>query len=291
MMKRVTSMNPVTYIVLLIVACMLGCDKPVADKLSDQQNRSQAHVDSANLYYQRGQLVVASREARTALELNEYLVEAYYVLAMINRDAGYYEDTAYLLEEAIEISEDVFPFQTPVIRLLIETTLKIGDEEEVTRLLSDPRIVAAVDSPVLLAICQAKLKLLQNSASEAIHLLNSMDYRSAPKPVQSRFDMTRGQAYKMINDNVASEVAYMQSIDLDPSNTEAIVALADLYQGLHRMSQAEDLLTEALYRLQNTDILTADRRRILKKLRLVLIKQGRTKEAMTYSFLMDEQED
>lgn len=270
-------------LLILVISCG---DNTKAPPITPKA-RSEQHLSSATSYYDQGQLAAASREAEIAISINNENMAAFQLLAVIYNDLGYFTNTIYVLLEAEKLLKGEAQLGEDMETLLIEAQLESGQVESAINRLEYEETQSALDKDIKV-IFRARAEMLKQNYEQALAILDEAEVISAQKNIQSTYYTVKANTLKMSGNRILAEQMYRKAITIDMNNTKAALALADLLQLQDQLSEAEDILSEALYRLPSTDFITIEKLNVLKLLRLVLVKQGRMGEAMAYSQLMEE---
>ncbi len=237
------------------------------------------HVKQANSYLKSGQYRAANIEARNVIQKAPEQAKGFILMAKILVDLGQYKSALAVLDQAPEqTNNDKYTV------ILLEALLGRGKfatamtELDTNSSFSDAQPVQA--------------KLLKARA----HIgLKEVDQAREIYQILSNQDATNQQALLGLADTaiLANELETAESLllkadELDSNNIDIGLLQAKIAIARLEFSTAEDHLSDALIKVTNSDTITPEKATILSALAEVLVKQGRSAEALIYTQILAE---
>ncbi len=237
------------------------------------------HVKQANSYLKSGQYRAANIEARNVIQKAPEQAKGFILMAKILVDLGQYKSALAVLDQAPEQTNN-----DKYTAILLDALLGRGKfatamtELDTNSSFSDAQPVQA--------------KLLKARA----HIgLKEVDQAREIYQILSNKDATNQQALLGLADTaiLANELETAESLlvkaeELDSDNIDIGLLQAKIAIARLEFSTAEDHLSDSLIKLNNTDTITPEKATILSALAEVLVKQGRSAEALIYTQILAE---
>lgn len=276
-----TFMKPTTLIktwlqllLLLSLSLVISCEQS-----SDRKTALiDIHIKQANAYLKSGQYRAAAIEARNVIQKSPESNQGFLLLAKVLLELGQHKNALTILEKA--------PSNTTQDSTFIFT--------------------------------QAKAFIGRQKHQSALTLLNEHANLENTHPLE--YKRLKAQTHTSINDLQTAKGIYNELLALDNNNTDAFTGLAeiaikekDFEQANNYLAEldalapqlaetgilkakislisldlesAENHLSDTLTKLKSADIITPQKATILKILSEVLVKQGRSAEALIYTRLL-----
>lgn len=263
---------------IFIVLLMLGgvsCGDDQQEKIADLQR----HQNSAKIYQEQGQLKAAILEAKKMIQIDPESSQGYLQAARIYNQIGAYSATQKLLEDQLKKMPDVatelaesYLGNKKYLTALNTLSAYPADKKNKEDVQRQARIAAMANfylgeaaeyAKSIEAFTQAGGDVLERKYIEGSVLLS-----------QGRAD----EAQKIIKD----------VLDIKPENEKALILSGAAFAAMQDFDKAESALTKALSLLPTTDIMSAERVKVLSQLTEVLVNQGRSGEAYVYQKILAE---
>lgn len=262
------------FIAVLLLSLM-ACQDDKQEKAVDLQR----HQNSAKVYQEQGQLKAAILEAKKMIQIDPESSQGYLQAARIYNQIGAYSATQKLLEDQLKKMPEV-------VTDLAESYL--GNKKYLTALNTLAAYPADQNNAKELQ-SQARIAALAN-----FYLGETAEYNNAI----NKFSQAGGDPLerKYIEASVLLQQGDAQGasnilksiLDAQPENEKALILSGAAYAATQEFDKAESVFSKALGLLPTTDIMTAERVKVLSQLTEVLINQGRTGEAYVYQKILAE---
>jgi tetratricopeptide (TPR) repeat protein len=263
---------------VLLTAILTGC----SDTSTDNNSKVDELLIRAESYAQQNQYRAAIIEARNILQQQADNQAARLLVADINIELGNPRNAIAALEPVAKNSS------SEVVLTLAKAYLLMGKANSAEKTLSSlnaSTLTATQQTQALIAkatLTAQKGKLDQASqyAEQALSTANlSTALEQEARLLQVKITMANNKAS-------SAEALLDQLIDDHSGFADALSLKARFAYQQDKLDQAEDLLSKALISLDQTDIITNQRIKILRSLSHILAKQGRPAEALVYSKLI-----
>ncbi|MEJ2755674.1 MAG: hypothetical protein P8104_07550, partial [Gammaproteobacteria bacterium] len=297
-------LQKVFYPILFVSCLLVGCgDDKRANAPATQQDVTT--LERAADYQEAGQYRAAFIELRKAAG-NKALtvVERRRVLLAQARwflSLGQYRRALSILSTVPEANQN-----SDILQALLEGYLgagKLGSAEELLngteaeripqsqRLLSRAKIAFARRHPLETIRYLRQLEALMASwdVGENVSPASETLDTTLTKTLQAEIAVVWTMAELALNHVVEAEAKLDLALQNDPDSVPVLLAKAQVYGHLGEFEKAEDLLSDALMRLPETDLMEPQKVRVLTALVSILGAQGRTSEAVVYSRILAEQ--
>lgn len=258
-------------IVIILMLFLQSCSENASTK-----DNHQRHLRAAEAFYHQGQMRAAVVEANNAIDQNADDGKAHLLLAKIYNDIGSYQEAS----EFIEIHLKQFP---DLIHELIRSYYYRNKLVSIASLAKSAKIDSLDNATQIKTQKYLALSFLQ--LGETDQYLKSLNKIRELNSAANEVEFIEAYALTLANDleNAEAKLKHLLVEDLD---FDAVILLSLLYIDENRLQEAEALLTKLLLKLPATDVVTAERLRILTLMVDVLIGQGRTSEALVYQRLV-----
>ncbi|RYY77045.1 MAG: tetratricopeptide repeat protein [Gammaproteobacteria bacterium] len=259
----------INILVVVFLLATVSCSK----SKNDIDAETARHLKTAQMYADQGQIKAAIFEVKKAIQLDAKNTQGYVQLAKIFNGIGAYSTTQTLLEGVIKDMPGVS------IELANAYTGNKKFQSAIDMLKAHP--VNALDdknySRWLIALATANA-----------YLGNDAEYKdAATKLAATKGDPLERQMlevnYLITHRQLDEADAILEKlVQTNPDNTNALILRGQIALVKQDYPSAEQSLTKALSLAPDTDIMSADRIKIFTLLTEVLVRQGRTSEAMVY---------
>jgi len=262
------------FILMLMLACF-SCRDNQQEKIADLQR----HQNSARIYQEQGQLKAAILEAKKMIQIDPNSSLGYLQAAKIYNQIGAYSATQKLLESLVKKMPDVATelAESYLGNKKYRTALNTLSEHPATKSSSEDmqrqaRIAA-----------MANFYLGENEAyTKSLNQFTELGGDSVERQyIEANVLLSQGQP-------VEAQKILKSILESKPENEKALILLGAAYAVTQEFDKAEAHLTKALGLLPNTDIMSAERVKVLSQLTEVLINQGRSSEAYVYQKILAE---
>ena len=265
--------SKIKFLLFFLFAFVSGCGPSTGDKNKEYQR----YEKSANSYFQSGQLKAAVVEAHNMIRQQPENINGYKLLSELYLEMGAYEYVRELLtKKLVDFPSMVIPlaradFESRKFRSCIE--------------LLDKYPIPKTDNKNY--ISQIKLKAM---AHIELGEINKLEYDLGELQVNrvQQSDIDTINAYKFMSIGEFNQAISLLKPHLNAvsNKSELLLLLANAEARMGELDKSEGYLTLALSSLKNTDVITADRSKILSQLIEVLIKHGKSAEAYVYQKLL-----
>lgn len=259
---------------IIAASLLIGCDNSTQEK-AIQADR---HQRAAANYAEQGQYRAAVLEAKNAIQLQPSSAKGYAVLGELYNQVGGYSAAKDLLEPKIETM--------PELALPLATAyLSLGKFQSIINLLSPLAIPSDSESAInqLSLLGRAYLAIGDQSKFDTVlKKLAAIDGGD----IENNY-LLAGQLLSAGKHEQASEYL-AASLTEAPDHFKSLLLQAELLLLQEKTDESEKLLIRALNRTKNADVMTVDRASVISQLINVLLKQGRSAEAMTYQKLLGD---
>lgn len=279
-MKSITLKLGLAAFILLSLGLMQGC----SNQTENNEAAIALHLKRSNAYMKQGQYKAAIIEAKNALQKQNDNIEARILLAQINLDLGSAKNAADLLKDFVSATNP------DAVLLLAEAYINQGKAN------SAAKTLGLIDSTTLNSNQQAQTLLIKTKVaiqSQDIelakrHLSQLRNLQGINTELSQEVALTDIRLNFSLQQTAEAEQALNQLLEQYPTHTDALILKARVAYAQNKLEEAENLLTEALGTLSNTDIINNTRIQVLRNLAHVLTRQGRSVEALTYTKIIAE---
>jgi tetratricopeptide (TPR) repeat protein len=255
-------------LVLLLSSCAEKSSAPQFEKL----------LTRSDAYRSQGQYKAATIEARNAIQANNKAIEGYLALARVYNDLNQAFATIQLLE-----SRDLNN-NPEAILLLSEAYIAKGKNRSARDLINSLPEQAGAKHKITIHLQLAEIALATGDFKAAEKEIKQAE-EIKPNNVKSKILSAR---LAIAQQDLDKAKTILETIAETDQNAEALQIKAFIAYHRKQLDQAEEMLTEALIMLPQTDTLTPRRASILRQLTHVLTLQGRSAEALVYTKLLSE---
>lgn len=270
----------------LAVFLNLGCDGA---------SRSQAdmvalHEKQASTYIAAKQYRAAHIEARNVIQKSPQSPSGFILLAEISNALGHYKDALEILETVDAADQE----STRYLTVKLEALIGRGKYQTASELLDLPGTSNALDK-VSFTLFQGKAALglaefeeADNAYRQALELGEQETDARRKKYVMTEALLGLAQI-ELAGNNYTSATAYLDQIAaLDPDKVHAYILRAQIEIANGDIESAESILSEALLHIRDGDSISPEKAYVLRNLSEVLVKQGRSSEALIYTQVLAE---
>lgn len=278
MHSRLRALKPLVVAVSIACFSLTGCSKQ-DDNTSEGE--AQQLLSRAQSYQMQGQYRAAVIEAKNALQKDPKNPAAQVLIAKIYSELG---DT----KQALSILEKADTAKNGELYLAhLEALVERGKGQTALEQINKPPSDLTVEQQEFVSLYKAKALVLTGDVSHASSLYQKL--RSSHSE-QIQLAAATGQAAIAFQaNNIAEANSILDAILVKaPKETDALVLKAAIAYKIKDLDTSEELLTQALIGLPNTDLLTVKRATVLDSLINVLTLRGRTAEAMVYTKMLAE---
>ena len=236
------------------------------------------HIKQAESYIKSGQYRAATIEAKNVIRKAPRSNEGFILLASVLIELGQYKNALVVLDQA--------PTNTPVDSKYVITKMKA--------LLGRGKFQSALDTlknqSDVIKQNPAEFSLLEAQALTGLGLYAKAQqlYQQLIDQQQNTIEALAGLADLSIQQTDFEQAdKYLDQIDqLAPDNVKAGLFRAQISLASQNLEAAESYLSDTLTKLKDADTLTPQKAGILQVLSEVLVKQGRSAEALIYTQLL-----
>lgn len=259
----------IPLIIIVILLLSVGCSKSKSDIAAETAR----HLKAAQAYVDQGQLKAAILEAKKVIQLNPADPQGYSQLAKIFNGIGAYGTTQTLLEPKVK--------EMPSVAVDLANAY-IGSKK------FQSAISLLNSNPVDAAELKEYQQWLAALATANAYLGNEAEFKDAlNKYVSAKGDIAEQQMlevnYLLYQNKVDEADAVLEKIiATNPDHIRALSLRGQILMLKQLWEPAEKLLSKALSLAPDTDLMNADRIKILTLFTEVLVRQGRTSEALVY---------
>lgn len=261
-------------LLILMMSCF-ACRDNQQEKLADLQR----HQNSAKIYQEQGQLKAAILEAKKMIQVDPANSQGYLQAARVYNQIGAYSATQKLLEGQLKTMPDVatelaesYLGNKKYLTALNVFSAYPADKNDSKNLQRQARISA-----------MANFYLGETTAySNALNTFTALGGDPLERQyLEASVLLAQGQVEE-------AQKALKAILDAKPDDVKSLILLGTAFTTLQAFDKAESNLTKALGLLPATDIMGADRVKVLSQLTEVLINQGRSSEAYVYQKILAE---
>lgn len=259
----------VNVIVVAIMLTAVGCSKSKNDIAAETAR----HLKAAQTYVDQGQIKAAIFEAKKTIQLDPKDPQGYIQLAKIFNGIGAYSTTQTLLESRIK--------EMPSVSVELANAY-IGNKK------FQSAITTLNSNPVNTSDIKSYQQWLDSLATANAYLGNEADFKDAlNKYIAANGDAVEQQLlqvnYLLFQNKLDDADAILEKIiTTNPDNVRALTLRGQIFVVKQQYESAEKLLSKALSLVPDTDLMNAERIKILTLFTEVLVRQGRTSEALVY---------
>lgn len=264
--------------ITLLAFSIAACDQ--LDTKNTQQETS-GILDRAESYLSQGQYRAATIEVKNAVQKDPGNTEARIIMARIGLKVGQPKSA---IEQLKQIPTPSAESNLLLAEAYIKSKKYYSAEEVLNNEASALKDFNAFKFHILSAENSLGLNRLKESES---HLKTASSLVANSPENQTQASLIYSRYYVAKNDIENAKKEIDKALALEKSS-EALLQKGALLYKENKLEQAEDLLTNALLELKNTDVITPLRIQILEGLIRILSKSGRSSEALIYSKLLAE---
>ena len=261
-------------LLVLILSCFACGDSKQA-----KEAELARHQASAKMYQEQGQLKAAILEAKKMIQIAPDDSSGYLQAARIYNQIGAYSGSQKLLESQLKKMPEV-------ATELAESYL---DNKKYRTALNTLSTYPADKADNENAQQQARIKALASfylgDDAEYVAAINRFTELGGD-PIERQYieaTVLLGQDHAEAAQKVLKGI-----LDVKPEAVKALILLGSAYAATQQLDKAESSLTKALGLLPNSDIMSAERVKVLSQLAEVLINEGRSSEAYVYQKVLAE---
>lgn len=243
---------------------------------------AEIQLKQAESYKRSGQYRVAFLNAQKSLRNNPSNPDAHRLLASILMEFGQYSHALSVLDKAPEEGQD-----TKFIFTKAEAFIGAGKYSSAILLLNNSENVKSLTPQrYKLTLAEARLGLGRLTSAKNTYQEIIKDYPDNEEAIMGLTNV----ALQQNNLELATKLLSNLDSDLSTKNAAEIGILqAALAIKKNNLESAETFLSRSLIKLKTTDIITPQKAAVLSSLSEVLIKLGRTNEALIYTQLLADQ--
>jgi len=237
------------------------------------------HVKQANSYLKSGQYRAANIEARNVIQKAPEQAKGFILMAKILVDLGQYKSALGVLDQSPEQSNN-----NEYIAIRLEALLGRGKfATAIAELENNPSFSDAQPIHAKLLEARALIGLKEVDRAREIYQILSNQDANNQKALLGLADTAI-----LANELETAESLLLKAGELDSENIDIGLLQAKIAIARLDFSTAEDHLSDSLIKLTNTDTITPAKATILSALAEVLVKQGRSAEALIYTQILAE---
>lgn len=267
MTQAMTYKKSLLPFVLALATLVTGCS---GDKDALRQTKASEYLAHAENYRQRGQYKAAIIEIRNALQQDAENDSARLALAKIYNELGQGRAT-------IELFSATTPLTRDQALTLTEGYLEQRKYYSALDLLRDNESRLNLSNDKTAIMLRARALIGSGDLDTAEVLLQQLDAKDIQVAIHlARIDWLRGN-------HDASKARLDALLQQHPENVEALSERARIAEHEGDLLKSEDLLSEALINLPQTDTLLPNKGEVLQRLMTTLTKLGRSNEALVYA--------
>ncbi len=271
----------------LCLAMLCACEKNTAPA------NAQQHQQSAQRYFQQGQIQAAIFEAKNALKADSENVAAHQLLGQALLISGTPLAAIKQYQQALTLTQQTFE-KCASENFLASAYLQMGQAAEAATFLqadcSDaaPQVERQLHRAEL-GIAQAPNNPTAFIATDITQALNAL-LANAPAKLSARIHILLAQIALLDNTdserfNVA-EKAVSAALTVDTESSDALIWQGHLRLAQQRYAEAENSYAKALLQLQGYDVMTHARFLALEGMVKALVGQNKTNEALRFNQMM-----
>lgn len=279
-MRQTTNSRSQSLLFIALICCLslLGCDQESTNQGENNTVDIDSHKVRSEAYIERGQFRPAMIEARNIIQKQPSSNEGYVLLARIYNVLGQGQPAIAVLEnEAITDRDNEY-----WITLAHAYHLRGKYQSSEDLLNKQPELANTHQQQYFLL--KAKNASVLGNIEDAKKSLRQVVAKS-PGNVEAQLELIK---IKLLEEWEEGQKELEQLITASPDNSEALLLKAKIAYQKGEVEQAEDIFTEVLSKLPTTDVMTPIRIEILNSLSVLLVKQGRTNEALVYTRLLSD---
>ena len=264
----------ISFLWLLILGCS---EESTQDNSSDSDVVDvESHKVRSQTYLERGQFRPAIIEARNVIQKQPDSGDGYVLLAKIYNELGQANAAIEVLEnEAITEKDNDY-------WLTFANTYHLrGKYKSSSDLLGAHPEISNTHSQEYLLL-KTKNSLILGRTDEGKNILQQL-LSNHPDNLEAQLISVR----IALSENIETgQQKLTQLLETNPQNPQALLLNAKVVNAQGNLEQAEDILTLILSVLPSTDIMTPLKTEVLNALSSLLVRQGRTNEALVYTRLL-----
>lgn len=264
-------LNAIYFSFFISLTGLLAC----SDNGEEIQKTVDRHVKQSSAYLKSGQYRAATIEAKNAIQKGPNNYSGHIALAKILNQLARYKQAVKHLEQLPEDALNTSDFAFTIA----EAYLGRGKFNSADQVLTKQKAMMSKQQPaydLLVARTQLGLKALD----QATNLYESV-LSTYPDNIEAIVALARLAAERSDFTTVDSLIERANTIA--PSTPDVDFFLSQLYLFKKQYEDAENLLTEALSNLPNSDIMTPKKSAMLSLLAQTLTLQGKSAEALIYT--------
>ena len=255
-----------------------GCNEENTQDNSGEVIDVESHKVRSQTYLDRGQFRPAIIEARNVIQKQPDSVDGYVLLAKIYKELGQAKAAIEVLENKAITTED----KNNDYWLTLANAYYLRGKYKSSGDLLDahPEINDTHSQEYLLL--KTKNALGMGRIDEAKNILRQL-LSNHPDNIEAQLESVK---IALTENLETGQEKLAELLAANPQNPDVLLLNAKVVNAQGNMEQAEDILTQILSLLPSTDIMTPLRTEVLNALSTLLVRQGRTNEALVYSRLL-----
>jgi len=261
----------------------------------DSSSRSQAdivalHEKQAATYLTAQQYRAAHIEARNVIQKSPRSPSGFILLAKISNALGHYKDALEILERVSAADQGSASYLTVKLEALIGRG-KYQSAIELLDLTSTSSTLEKVNFALFEGEAALGLLELERAGNAYRRAFELGEQETAAH--QKRYITTEAllglAQIELAKNDYTSTTGYLDQIaELDPDKVHAYILRAQIEIANGDFESAENILTEALLHIRDGDAISPEKAYVLRNLSEVLVKQGRSSEALIYTQVLAE---
>lgn len=259
----------INLVVVLLLLATVSCSK----SKNDIDAETARHLKTAQMYADQGQIKAAIFEAKKAIQLDAKNPLGYIQLAKIFNTIGAYSTTQTLLEGVIK--------ETPAVSVELANAY-IGNKKfqsAIDILKAHPANSSDVKKYQQWLIALATANAYLGNEAEYQDAFNKLTALNGDQAERQMLEVNYLLTHRKLDE---ADATLEKMIQANPDNLNALILRGQIAVVKQDYPAAEQSLSKALSLAPDTDIMSADRIKILTLFTEVLVRQGRTSEAMVY---------
>lgn len=278
MSLRLGILKPLVLAISLATLNITGCSQ---QESNNSKAETQQLLSRANSYFGQGQFRAAVIEANNALQKDKGNLAANTLIAQVYNELG---DA----KQAISVLEKIdYKSNNDAYLAYVKANVTRGKANTALELIKAAPSTLTDKQKLKLKIETARAYLISGNPQEAEKVFEEI---ASSSDLESKNEARTGLAAisYQAQDKEKALSLLDEVLSSDANYTDALVMKASIAFKDKDLDKTEDLLSQALLNIPNTDILTAKRVQVLDGLVNVLTRQGRTAEAMVYTKILSD---
>lgn len=259
----------INLVVVVMLLATVSCSKSKNDIAAETAR----HIKAAQMYVDQGQIKAAIVEAKKTIQLDPKDPQGYLQLAKIFNGIGAYSTTQTLLESRVK--------EMPSVSVELANAY-IGNKK------FQSAVALLKENPADASDVKGHQQWLLALATANAYLGNEADYKDAlAKYIAAKGDVVEQQMlevnYLLFQNKIDdADLILEKIIAANPDHVRALTVRGQIFVVKQQYEPAEKLLSKALSLVPDTDLMNAERIKVLTLFTEVLVRQGRTSEALVY---------